>query len=108
MLTRPVFYDQRMATAKVWFSQEGDVRYRNVFAGDGKSKEWSVGSWHEDDFSIPVPSALEIPREFVQSSGLSWPEEGDDPVYLIMNIAVVPGSSKSTLDKFKLYGVESC
>jgi hypothetical protein len=94
MITRLVSYDERMATAKLWFSDVDNLA-RNAFEG---SPTWNITSWHKESTSIPVTEVIHVPAVF------------NKRVDVQLNLAVIPGTSKitSAYDKFKLLGIVAC
>jgi hypothetical protein len=65
IISRLVSYDDRMATAQVWFSHginsatpnENSEINTNIFVGD---PIWNITSWHKDRTSIPQPVVIEL------------------------------------------------
>jgi hypothetical protein len=104
ILSHLVSYDERMATAQIWFSAVNSSNASNVFAND---PVWNVNSFHPEKTSIPKQYSISLDTlDLKSSSGLRW--EGQ--LELLFNIKVLVGSSKSRIhvDKFKLLGLVSC
>ena len=135
VITHLASYDPRMATAKVWFSRplptppnnqinkdnDNLKKNMNVFPG---APTWNISSWHADKTSIPEVYTIKLPPGFTKDYGLSWSTNtttkgatafsstgsaaGHSTISMTLNIAIIPGSSMTTIDKFKLLSVETC
>ena len=80
ILSRLVSFDERMATAQVWFSSSNSINSNktsttttseNIFVGD---PVWNVTSWHKDTTSIPQPYRIGLNRlVFKNLSNIEWP-----------------------------------
>ena len=122
VISRLVSYDDRMATAQVWFtSSQSDDSSSNIFVGE---PVWDIPSWHEQKTSIPQPFAIHLETsQLKELSGIQWPTEvgGNNlsfnnhvtlssTVEVILNIKILLGSSRSSsgIDKFKLLGIVTC
>jgi hypothetical protein len=84
IISRLISYDDRMATAQVWFttSSDGldshtDNSNVNIFKGD---PVWNISSWHKDRTSIPQPYVILLEElQFKDSLQIQWPlAEGGD------------------------------
>lgn len=122
VISRLVSYDDRMATAQVWFtSSQPDDSNGNIFVDD---PVWDIPSWHEEKTSIPQPFAIHLDAlQFKEFPDIQWPAEVggnhlsfDNPISLsssvevTFNIKILLGSSRSSsgIDKFKLLGIVTC
>lgn len=113
IISRLISYDERMATAQVWFSAPNSNESSNVFAGD---PVWNVTSSHAEKTSIHQPYQIRLDNLKLKSSlGLRWKQGGN--LALALNIKLLVGSSESSIrhkmdhegiDKFKLLGIVSC
>jgi hypothetical protein len=104
IVSRLVSYDERMATAQIWFSAVNSSNASNAFVDD---PVWNVTSFHSEKTSIPKQYSISLDTlELKTSSGLQW----EGRLELLFNIKVLIGSSKSNIrvDKFKLLGIVSC
>ena len=123
IVSRLVSYDERMASAEVWFSsvtlntmttQVPSYDMENVFIG---SPTWEITSQHKDQTSIPVPITIQLENlNFTNSSGMHWNNgKNGNPTTIIFNIRLLSGTSIASkkngtgdIDKFKLIGVVTC
>ncbi|KAL7508070.1 hypothetical protein ACHAXN_005148 [Cyclotella atomus] len=107
IVSRLVSYDERMATAQVWFGSPNSNS--NIFVGN---PVWNITSSHDKKTSIPQSYSILLDQVEFKESGLSSDEDDDVEVMLI--IKMMKGSSKSSwkgsngIDKFKLLGIVSC
>jgi hypothetical protein len=137
IISRLVSYDERMATAQVWFTSSRldhscpDNSTVNIFKGD---PVWNISSWHEDKTSIPQSYAIQMDElQFKDCLQIQWQlaEAGDDTnsggnafdnrsgngnvhsksssaIEVTFNLKILLGTSISQVHKFKLLGIETC
>jgi len=133
IISRLVSYDERMASAQVWFSHtvthaNGTRREENVFVGN---PVWNILSWVKGRVSIPQPEVIWLSgHNFTDASQMTWKKKdnlatrdgdgeyssGKAATYLVtFNIMLLVGTSPASrkddmngVDKFKLLGIVTC
>ena len=123
IISRLVSYDERMASAQVWFSHTITQtqthangtrtltrREENVFVGN---PVWNITSWDKARFSIPQPEVIWFSGyNFTELSHMSWKKKDNLVTFNIMLlVGTSPASRKDDMngvDKFKLLGVVTC